>query len=413
MVTSSCGTVVEAFWSGEGAQGSGCPVERRTSGRLGLFLRHSWRWPTALLVAGAVVALAGCSSQAPSVQPDGTGSGGTGGTSTATSGGASPVGTDQEITFAAGQVTVHGSLRMPPNATGPVPAAVLLAGSGPTDRNGNTPSVPGTIGTLSSLADVLAAHGVASLRYDKLSSGATGLGPYASDPASIGYTDFLDEARGGLGFLAGRTDIDTGHLLLLGHSEGALIALSVAAQPAPGQPAVAAVGLLESPGSRYLDLISSQIVQAMPTLVAAGRMNAGEAETVTQALPTAVSTLRTTGSFPAGLPTLLQQSGLSTVNAHFLYQADQADPVQLAAALPAGLPVLTTCSQADQQVPCSEMAKLDAALSAATLTPVTMTTADHALKDEPPGMVASSISDLAFSAELPPALASWLASVTA
>jgi len=119
-------------------------------------------------------------------------------------------GTDQEITFTAGQITVHGSLRLPRDARTPVPAAVLLAGSGPTDRDGNTPAVPGSIDTLRSLADMLAMNGVASVRYDKLSTGATGLGPFASDPSSIGYSDFTDEASAALGFLAARTDIDAG-----------------------------------------------------------------------------------------------------------------------------------------------------------------------------------------------------------
>ena len=320
-------------------------------------------------------------------------------------------GTDQEITFTAGQITVHGSLRLPRDARTPVPAAVLLAGSGPTDRDGNTPAVPGSIDTLRSLADMLAMNGVASVRYDKLSTGATGLGPFASDPSSIGYSDFTDEASAALGFLAARTDIDAGHLIIIGHSEGALIALSVAAHPGPGQPPLAGIGLLESLGSRYLDLISSQLTQALPTLVAAGRVSANDADSATQALPAAVSTLRSSGSFPADLPLLLQHSGLSVANAHFLFQADQADPAQLAAALPVGLQVLTTCSQADHQVPCSEMAKLDAALPAATLTPVTLTTADHFLKDEPPGSNVTSVSDLAFSTELPPALTSWVSTV--
>ena len=321
------------------------------------------------------------------------------------------MGSDQEITFAAGKVTVHGSLRLPPHASTPVPAAVLLAGSGPTDRNGNTPAVPGSIDTLRSLADVLAADGVASVRYDKLSTGSTGLGPFASDPSSIGYSDFTDEASAALAFLAARPDIDAGHLIILGHSEGALIALSVAAHPAPGQPPLAGIGLLESLGSRYLDLISSQLTQALPTLVAAGRVSADDADGAAQALPAAVSTLRSSGSFPADLPLLLTHSGLSNANAHFLFQADQADPAQLAAALPAGVRVLTTCSQTDHQVPCSEMAKLDAALPASTLTPVMLTTADHFLKDEPAGTNVTSVGDLAFSTELPPALTSWLSTV--
>src|SRR5664279_3800326 len=364
---------------------------------------------TAMVLIAVGVLIVGCSSSPDASSPDTS----LGGTAPATVASSSTAGTDQEVTFTARAVTVHGSLRMPSTATGSVPAAVLLAGSGPTDRNGNSQAVQGDIGTLSSLADVLAEDGVASLRYDKLSSGATGLGPYTiGNLADIGYTDFTDEARAALQYLAGQPGVDTGRLLLIGHSEGALIALPIAAGPASGQPAVAGIGLLEAPGSRYLDLISGQLDEALPQLVAAGRLNADEAASATEALPDAISTLRSTGALPAALPSLLQQGGLSAVNAHFLYQADQADPVQLAAALPPGVKVLTTCSQADHQVPCSEMAKVDAALPAATLTTVTLTTADHFLKDEPPGTTASSTGDLSFSAELPPQLTSWLSTVT-
>jgi hypothetical protein len=173
----------------------------------------------ALLVAAVVLAVAaGCSSSVAPSDPTGSsrpaasaslgGTGSSAGSSAATSNAAPTVGTDQEVTFTAGGVTVHGSLRLPLDATGPVPAAVL-AGSGPTDRNGNTPLVPGTIGTLSSLADVLAGDGVASLRYDKLGTGATGLAPYAANLAAIGYSDFVDEARAALLFLARRPGVDT------------------------------------------------------------------------------------------------------------------------------------------------------------------------------------------------------------
>ncbi len=322
------------------------------------------------------------------------------------------VGTDTEVTFPAGLVTVHGSLRMPPNADGPVPAAVVLAGSGPTDRNGNTPAVPGDIGTLSSVADVLAGAGVASLRYDKLSSGATGLGPFTgANLADIGYSDFVDEGRAALQFLSGQPGIDPARLLLVGHSEGALISLSIAAEPSADQPALAGIALLEAPGSRYLDLISTQLTAALPGLVAAGRVSAADADAVTTALPTAISSLRNTGTMPAGLPFLLQQQGFSTVNAHFLAQADQADPVQLARSLPTGFKVLTTCSENDQQVPCAEMAKLAAGLADAEVTAITLTAANHFLKDEPTGSDPTSVSDLSFSQELPPQLTTWLQTV--
>ena len=54
---------------------------------------------------------------------------------------------DTEITFDSGAVTYYGSLRTPDHANGSAPAALLLAGSGPTDRNGDSALLPGDIGT--------------------------------------------------------------------------------------------------------------------------------------------------------------------------------------------------------------------------------------------------------------------------
>src|SRR5574338_1008695 len=62
---------------------------------------------------------------------------------------------------------LHGTLLMPAGATSPVPVALLIAGSGPTDRDGNSPLLPGKNNSLKLLAEGLAQHGIASLRYDK------------------------------------------------------------------------------------------------------------------------------------------------------------------------------------------------------------------------------------------------------
>ncbi len=71
-----------------------------------------------------------------------------------------------------------------------MPAVLLIAGSGPTDRNGNSSVELGPINTLKTLADWLSLDGVASLRYDKLGSGETGLGPFAKRIDSIGVKPF-------------------------------------------------------------------------------------------------------------------------------------------------------------------------------------------------------------------------------
>src|SRR3954451_6656475 len=62
--------------------------------------------------------------------------------------------------------TVAGTLAVPP-APGKVPVALIIAGSGPTDRDGNSPLIPGKNNAYRQLAEALAKEGIASLRYDK------------------------------------------------------------------------------------------------------------------------------------------------------------------------------------------------------------------------------------------------------
>ena len=58
------------------------------------------------------------------------------------------------------------------------------------------------------LAEFLSDHGVASLRYDKVGTGATGLGPYADRPAEVGSAVYTAGARSAVRFLAGQPDTD-------------------------------------------------------------------------------------------------------------------------------------------------------------------------------------------------------------
>src|SRR2546423_637528 len=75
---------------------------------------------------------------------------------------------DQPVTFTTDGMTIYATFRHPRALTNKVPAAVLIAGSGPTDRNGNSPLISGSVDTLKTVADWLSADGVATLRYDKL-----------------------------------------------------------------------------------------------------------------------------------------------------------------------------------------------------------------------------------------------------
>jgi uncharacterized protein len=320
---------------------------------------------------------------------------------------------DQPVSFEAGGVTVYATYRHPTGqATAPtrqLPAVLLIAGSGPTDRNGNTPLIPGTVGTLQTLADWLSADGVASLRYDKLGSGQTGLGPYAQRPGSIGIAPFEAEAAAALRFLARQPGVDPARLGVIGHSEGALFALLLATGADPGDsgavPPVHALGLLEPLATRYLDVIATQIDTQVAAAKRAGVYTAGQASAVTRAMITAIDQLRSNGTVPANLPSALAIV-FSPVNALFLSQVDRYDPAALAARLSPGTPVLVTCSNADLQVTCGEVRHLLAGLARppAGTDFVPLTGVDHVLKQDPTGSGASYGGPLPFSPQLRQAL---------
>jgi uncharacterized protein len=115
-------------------------------------------------------------------------------------------------------VQLAGTLTLP-KGLGPFPSAILIAGSGPHDRDENLAShKPFLV-----LADFLTRKGFAVLRYDKRGiGGSTG----ALDSATT--LDLAADTQAALTFLKSRKDIDPKRIGLIGHSEGAMIAPYVA-----------------------------------------------------------------------------------------------------------------------------------------------------------------------------------------
>jgi uncharacterized protein len=323
---------------------------------------------------------------------------------------------DQPVSFQAGGLTVYATYRQPATATSRRPAVLLIAGSGPTDRNGNSALLLGPIDTLKTLAGWLSADGVASLRYDKLGSGQTGLGPYADRPAVIGIVPFEQEAAAALRFLARQPGVDPARLGVIGHSEGALFALLLAdgtdpkgSGPGP-LPPVHALGLLEPLSERYLDVIADQVDAQAVAAQRAGQITPARASSLTHAVADGIAQFRATGTVPAALPGGLS-SILSPVNALFLSQADRYDPARLAARLSPGLPVIISCSTADRQVTCGEVRHLLSGLAdgQADTDFVMLTGVDHVLKQDSTGSAADYTKPLPFSPQLQQALRTFVA----
>lgn len=125
---------------------------------------------------------------------------------------------DSETTFTSQGSSLAGTFTTP-DGPGPFPAALLLMGSGPIDRDGNHKRLRLNVGR--DLAAALADAGWASLRYDK-----RGVGASEGDYLSTGFHDQLTDAAAARDALLGRDDVTS--VVVIGHSEGAMHAIELA-----------------------------------------------------------------------------------------------------------------------------------------------------------------------------------------
>lgn len=129
-----------------------------------------------------------------------------------------PVVLQRPISLDTGTGELFGTLLLPKSAK-PVPVVLIIAGSGPTDRDGNN-SDGGRNDSMKRLALILAKHNIASVRYDK--RGVAASRPATPDERDLSIEKYVDDAVAWSAKL--KTDSRLGPLILMGHSEGALVA---------------------------------------------------------------------------------------------------------------------------------------------------------------------------------------------
>ena len=142
---------------------------------------------------------------------------------------------------------IDAVLTTPPDVERP-PVALLIAGSGSTDHDGNGPQVKPA--TLKKLAEQLAARKIATLRYDK--RGAGGWRPEFGRPEDFRFKDYVEDAVGLVNYL--RSSGKFSRVVLVGHSEGGLVAI-LTARRVPADRLV----LLATAARRQGDLLKAQL----------------------------------------------------------------------------------------------------------------------------------------------------------
>jgi dienelactone hydrolase len=211
-----------------------------------------------------------------------------------------------------GEYKLPGTLTVPKGA-GPFPAAVLVHGSGPEDRDE-------TIGPNHPFADIaqgLSSRGVAVLRYDKRTM------MYSANIATVDE-EVIDDAVAAVNLLRARRDVIADRIFVVGHSLGAMLAPEIAKKAAP----VAGVVMLAPAGRK----VAVAIVQQLRSF---GATSGGFVEVEREGEEIAAHKMPASGKF-MGAP------------ASYFYDLDARDEVALARSL--GVPILILHGGRDYQV---------------------------------------------------------------
>jgi pimeloyl-ACP methyl ester carboxylesterase len=187
----------------------------------------------------------------------------------------------------------------------------MVAGSGPTDRDWNSPLLPGTNGSARLIAEALAQAGIASLRYDKRASGPHVRENMQTLIGKMSMQSHVAELAGAVGALAGQAFVRADRIFALGNSEGTLHALNYQIH----HPAIPLAGLvlIAPPGRSVGAVARSQLATQAAAFPngnelmalydeAIARFMAGEPMHPDPALPEGVRMLLQSLETPANLP---------------------------------------------------------------------------------------------------------------
>lgn len=162
------------------------------------------------------------------------------------------INTDTSVRVQGGKL--YGTLLIP-DSSAKIPVALIIGGSGPTDRNGNSgPVLQGK--SYKMLADSLAVHGIASFRYDKRFVGKSM--DFTMPVSDLRFNDYVNDAIALIRFLQNNKQFSK--VIIIGHSEGSLIGMLAA-----GKTGVSAFISLAGAGEDIYKVLQWQLSQ-QPTL---------------------------------------------------------------------------------------------------------------------------------------------------
>ncbi|MBB4827114.1 pimeloyl-ACP methyl ester carboxylesterase [Sporosarcina luteola] len=257
------------------------------------------------------------------------------------------------------EVNVKGgklsALLVEPQGDGPFPLMVIIAGSGPTDKDGNSGLMAGKNDSLKLVAQTLAKQGIASVRYDKRGIGDNRL--LTTKEEDVRLDDFIEDASEFVKWA--KQDSRFSKVGIIGHSEGSLIGM-VAAKKVDADLFISVAGI-----GRQMDIVlKEQLGASMPD----------ELKEQAFAIVDQLKTGQAVNEIPPGLEGLFRQSVQPYVMSMMSY-----DPIDQISQL--SIPVLILNGDRDLQVGTVDAEALHKAKPDSEL--VIVEHMNHVLKDSP------------------------------
>lgn len=256
----------------------------------------------------------------------------------------------EDVTFAgADGFALHGTLDLPRDIHDQgQPGVVIVPGIGATTREGVIGD-EGHVDTLyADLGETLAQHGFVVLRYDKRGVGDSAPLPAGSETV---FDHHVEDAADAAEFLGGREEVDASDVAVIGHGQGGLVGMRLAAADTPE---VAALALISTPARPLHEAVADEIRNGF---FASGE----EAEELAAEFTDAVDELLATGEVPEVSERL--QPILPAESASFLASVFALEPTELAGEVE--VPVLIARGEHDPGVRERDVEKLRSAFTAA------------------------------------------------
>lgn len=184
---------------------------------------------------------------------------------------------------------IFGTLKIAPSQKKANPVVLIIAGSGPTDRDGNLPTMNMRNNSLRMLSNQLVQKGISALSYDKRGIAAShnaGL-----DESELRFDDYVNDAKAWIDFLA--NDKRFSDIIIVGHSEGSLIGMIAAAN----NPKVSKYISVAGSGNSAADILKEQLENQLATQPTAKDMifayvdKLNKGELIEEAIPTSLYSL--------------------------------------------------------------------------------------------------------------------------